>query len=496
MMLVIFLSSLPVFSHPPSETENQPDQAVKAVLFEGNNYLSAVLLGFMVKVKPRFTTNESEIQADLEHLQQTGFFEQVSCSRQGLDKKITVTFTLQEKSDLPVYFVGTISTQGNIETRSDVILREIHFTEGDQLDLNKLEHNLLELEKFRIFKKIVLRMIPGRDNIAQLIVEVEEGMHHVGFVFPTYSSDNPDLWGVGPIGGYINLNFRGTGSWIGLGGMWAKNRVLLAGMYFPRLLGTEQDLSLGFGYGEREQETFSKTFSKTGGEFKINIAAAIAYWNIPLTNNLKVLHFIGFISNSFDQISGKIPSLDAWGPLYSATIAYDSRDDELEPRSGWYPGLRFDVGYYVDENNVQSNYIRYNPTLKRYFNLGRGHSLALQVRGGVTNKDISYLGKYQLGGSNDLRGFPEWSIVGNNYFLSNLEYRFPLYLYRSQYGVTGVIFFDAGQAWDVGEQDFMAEIHVSKGIGLRFLMGPMVLRLDYGFSDQTEGIYFYFGHLF
>lgn len=476
--------------------ESKDQWTVKTLQFEGNDIFSAEFLSFIVTAKPKLKTCIADLDNDQQRLKDTGFFEKVSYTYSSRNNKVAITFSVREKQLQPQYVIKSIRAEGNAKTRSRVILREIDLSQGEKFDVEKLRNGLEELEKIRIFKKVDFHIMVLEQNLIDLVIDVEEGMMHVGFVFPTYSSDNPDLWGIGPVGGYININFLGTGSWIGFGGMWAKNRVLLGGMMIPRLFGTQQDLSFGFGYGEREQETFSKTFKKTGGEFKINVTGAVAYWDIPLNNNLKVLQFGGFLQTTFDQIKGKIPSDDAWGPIYSVAIAFDNRDDELEPRSGWYPGLRLDVGYYVDEEGERSNYIRYNPTLKRYFHLGSKHSLALQVRGGVTNKDIPYLGKYQLGGSNDLRGFPEWSLVGNNYFLTNVEYRFPLYSYRANYGVSGVLFVDAGQAWDIGQKDFLDKLHISEGIGLRFLLGPMILRLDYGFSEYTEGIYFYFGHLF
>lgn len=482
--------ALPFFDQDPDT------RMVKSVTFSGMTILTPHFLEYLVKVKPKFKANELDIDIDRVRLLTSGFFEEVNCTIETVNQKLMVHFTVREKEPFPQYVINTCVVSGNQKTRASVILREFERIPGLNLDLAKLENGLDELEKLRIFKKVDVLLMPGPDRQVDVIIEIEEGLHHVGFIFPTYSSDNPDLWGFGPVGGYININLFGTASWLGLGGMWAKNRVLLAGTYLPRLLGTQQDLMLGFGYGEREQETFSRTFKKTGGEFKMSVGGVMAYWNIPLAHDLKFLQFGGLLENKFEPISGKVPSTDAWGPLYSATIAFDNRNDTLEPLSGWYPGLRLDVGSYIDEDGNRSNYYRYNPTLKRYFHVAGRHCLAVQVRGGVTNKDIPYLGKYQLGGSNDLRGFPEWSIVGNNYFLTNLEYRFPIYTYRSNYGISGVIFVDAGQAWDKGEKDFLNKIHVSEGVGLRFLLGPMILRLDYGRSEYSDGFYFYFGHLF
>ncbi|MFC1849919.1 outer membrane protein assembly factor [candidate division CSSED10-310 bacterium] len=473
---------------------------VKKLTFSGQKMLSRDLLAFMVKVKPKFKASQAEVVRDAERLMKTGLFQKVDFQFQKIDSKVAIRFQVVEKTPLPVYTIIKKSVDGNSKTKDKVIIREIELLPGQILDWDLLWQGLLELEKLRIFKRVDFRLSfgPEPESISQveLIIEVIEGLMQVGFIWPTYSSDNPDLGGFGPLGGYVNINFLGTGSWIGFGGMWAKNRVILGGMNIPRLWGTRQYAMFGLGYGEREQESYDEHFHKTGGEFSINVGGFVGYWNIPLQNNLKMLNVLAILETTFDQIQGEVPSEDAWTTLYSTTLAYDSRDDDLETTSGWYPGLRLDVGYYTGESGKEASYFRFNPTLKRYFRLGHRQCLAVQVRGGVTNKNIPYLGKYQLGGSNDLRGFPEWSLVGNNYFLTNLEYRFPIISIRSNYGISGVLFVDAGQAWDPGGDDPFDRIHVSEGVGLRFLAGPMILRLDYGFSEYTDGVYFYFNHLF
>jgi len=505
-VLISFLVSIAIalparpFGLFKKKSETADLYKVKSVHFHGQTTLSEEFLHFLVKVKPKFKASDEELQQDVARLLETGFFQSANYQLDLLQDRCSVHFHLVEKAPLPEYILQSMAALGNKRTKERVILREITLNKGDAIKPHILIEGLIKLEKLRIFKKVDILFkrpkqpdLPGSIN---LIVEVEEGMTQVGFVWPTYSTDNPDLGGFGPLGGYVNINFMGTGAWVGLGGIWAKNKVIIGGCFLPHLLGSRQDLSIGLGYGEREQETFNSEFKKTGGEFRILVSGLAAYWNIPMKDNRKILQLFTILDNKFEHIEGKIPSENAWGPLLSTSFAYDTRDDELEPTTGWYPSLRIDGGYYVGEGGDKSFYLRYNPTVKRYFRLGKRHCVAVQIRGGVTNDDIPYLGKYQLGGSNDLRGYPEWSIVGNRYFQTNLEYRFPIFSYRANYGISGVLFYDMGQAWDKGESDIFDKNHSSYGLGLRFLTGPMILRLDYGISPYTDGVYFYFSHLF
>lgn len=495
------LSSAKTFFFKGKSGDTTETYKVKKIRFHGNNRLSDSLLEFIIQSKIRFKTSPQEIDEDIHRLERTALFESVSVKSAIKNNRYWLDFQIVEKKIIPPYILQSVKVIGNKKTRENVIRREIKLLPEQPINWTTLEAGLVELEKFRIFKKVdfSLDIIEANEEkvVVELIVEVQEGLTQVGFAWPTYSSDNPDLGGWGPLGGYVNINFMGTGAWIGMGGIWAKNRAIIGGMLIPRFRGTKETLSFGIGYGEREQETFTKDFEKTGGEFQINVTGGALYWDVPLDNNLKMQHFFSVLHTEFKQIQGKLPSENAWGPLYSVAIAYDSRDDELETTTGLYPGLRLDLGYYIGEKGDREFYVRYNPTFRYYFRFGKRHGLAFQLRGGVSNPGIPYLGKYQLGGSNDLRGFPEWSIVGNNYILSNLEYRFPIFSYRSNYGISGVLFVDTGQAWDHGSaEDPFNELHLSKGAGLRFLAGPMILRLDYGFSENTNGVYFYFNHLF
>lgn len=86
-----------------------------------------------------------------------------------------------------------------------------------------------------------------------------------------------------------------------------------------------------------------------------------------------------------------------------------------------------------------------------------------------------------LGGDGRLRGFPTSYLVGSSILAANLEYRsLPLQLFRSvQLG--GVVFFDAGNAFDSWKS---LDVLYSAGAGLRVLfpqLDRVVFRIDVGF---------------
>ena len=117
---------------------------------------------------------------------------------------------------------------------------------------------------------------------------------------------------------------------------------------------------------------------------------------------------------------------------------------------------------------------------------------------------VPYREQFYIGGANSLRGFAVRSVgpgtyrpeytgpdayydqVGTFKFETNLEYRFPIIGYFK-----GAVFLDAGNVWSLEKDDwregaqignFFKELAVSTGVGLRFDMDMLVLRVDFGYA--------------
>ena len=104
--------------------------------------------------------------------------------------------------------------------------------------------------------------------------------------------------------------------------------------------------------------------------------------------------------------------------------------------------------------------------------------------------------KYRIGGINTVRGFEAYSISpvdpatgdkigGEKMMVYNLEYRFPLL--KSQ-GVTGLVFFDAGNVWTKDQNYSFSDLRTSAGGGIRWYSPIGPLRLEYGINlDPRPG---------
>lgn len=109
------------------------------------------------------------------------------------------------------------------------------------------------------------------------------------------------------------------------------------------------------------------------------------------------------------------------------------------------------------------------------------------------NEPFPLFRRFFPGGINSVRGFPNRSLgpkdeKGNEYggskeFVNNLELIFPLV---NSAGLRGVIFFDAGEAFDDEQSIKLQDLRLAYGAGLRWAspMGP--IRIEFGFPLDRE----------
>lgn len=109
----------------------------------------------------------------------------------------------------------------------------------------------------------------------------------------------------------------------------------------------------------------------------------------------------------------------------------------------------------------------------KYFEIFKGHKIALRFKGGAGHPKDKYL--FYLGSDRELRGYDYKDIKGSAFVLGSFEYRFPLVrdrdarLFWQTFNldqIQGVLFFDAGSAWfnRFFEPGFKKDV----GLGLRF----------------------------
>ena len=159
-------------------------------------------------------------------------------------------------------------------------------------------------------------------------------------------------------------------------------------------------------------------------------------------------------------------------------------------------------------NNPFAQFVKATAEFRKTFSLGPSVKLATRVLGGIIytygNSNVApYSEQFNIGGANNVRAFTVRSIgpgrfkspgtkysymdqTGDIKFAANAELRFPLF--GSLFGAT---FLDAGNVWllrkdesrpkgQINASEFLNSLALGTGVGLRYDMEFLVLRLDLG----------------
>jgi len=166
-----------------------------------------------------------------------------------------------------------------------------------------------------------------------------------------------------------------------------------------------------------------------------------------------------------------------------------------------------EFGNYTLFQNRYTQYLTGEIDLRRYLVFNKESILVLRTYFGIgfpygNSEQIPAQKQFFGGGTNGVRAWNPFSLgpgsfASNesniNYFLgdikfeSNIEYRFPMFNIGS-YKMKGAIFCDSGNIWNLKERenqpgskfekDFISEIAIGLGFGLRYDVNLLILRFD------------------
>ena len=234
----------------------------------------------------------------------------------------------------------------------------------------------------------------------------------------------------------------------------------------------------------------------------------------------------------FDSITATNPSLalslgDQFIPSMNYTLTYDNA--RLKPRNQlWWETsvtsagnvtslLYATLGKGFNEKNKEllgtpfAQFLKLTSEVRMLFKVGEKQHIATRLMGGVLwsygNQTIApYSEQFYIGGANSLRAFTVRSIGPGTYnpgqntkygyldqtgdvkLEANVEYRFPIF--GDLYGAT---FLDAGNVWlmrkdpnrpggELTLKNFAKSIAVNTGLGVRYDLTFLVIRLDLGIA--------------
>ncbi|MHB8766242.1 MAG: outer membrane protein assembly factor BamA [Deferrisomatales bacterium] len=403
-------------------------------------------------------------------------------------RTVAIEFAIH-KGD-PVH-IGRIEVRGNTKTLDRVVRREMRLAEGDLYSATAIQKSRRRIQNLGFFEKVNLgtHRRPGTD-LVDVDIEVEEK----------------------PTGAFS----------VGAGYSSVDNIIGMAQVSQRNFLGRSYQLSAQANFGS-SRETYSLTFNNprvydtevyAGGDLYKSIRGYTDYdkhsvggagkLGFALTETWRARWIYRYedaeVKNVADGASQLLQDQEGRTITSSITslLTYDSRDNPWEPHGG--AQAEWSVEWAGGVLLGDAAFLKYGFDGSKYVPLWWNHVLTLHGAAGylhrISDRALPVYERYYLGGINTLRGFDSRSIGprdaatgdvigGDKELMVNLEYLFPLV---EEAKIRGLVFFDAGNAWDEGEAYLATPLRRSAGLGIRWFspMGP--LRLEWGYVlDRKTG---------
>ncbi len=392
---------------------------------------------------------------------------------------INVNFTVKEKTRLKV---ESIIVEGNIKTKSNIIISAFPIAIGEWIYFDKLMHGQKRLYETGIFSSVSINIEDSdldscSKNIVVSVREKKAGVLEFGGGYGT-----KDGWRASTGVGISNIG--GNASSVAL-----------------RIKSSQLETKIGANYN-------SSWMMNT--QFDGNVSTELAFrgdtvvWKIetgigkPIGeySNMNIAYRLEF--GNLDNLKDKVYN-GAILPGYK----YDTRDDVFIPRKGKL--VRFEFEYASPLTYSEYGYVKNIFEINSFYSISFKNTIALKLKIGTLHR-ITVVPNWALfkeGGDLSVRGYevesiPEVGLGSLGEILFNAEFR------RRFYKKIGLVFFVDNALMSSKEKYY--EYHgdyLGGGLGLRYIFSLGVIRLDWAhkirkFSDKDKygKVYFAFGHSF
>lgn len=427
----------------------------------------------------------------VEKLYQDGGYILARVSDVGVNDQGVLTITIAEGR------IEAIKIQGLHKTKDFVVRRELSFKPGDVFNANAVNASLKRLFQLQYFSDVRAQPGPGTtpDTVDVTILVTEQKTASVGFGFG-YAT----VYGVQAILSYRDLDFGGNGQSL----VAQYNTSTLNGggytvtFHEPFFVGSRTAMDLqGYNivtiptdYSLGLNNAFNYDMFQSGGSLS---------FTKPLTaenpSSLSLNYGLKYQITTFGLPSVGTPPPPGFvftpGTVTAAVLAavQDTRDDVLDPHSGVHATLSLE--YAATLLGGTFNFAKYEFDYAKFFPVGPATTIVGHMHLGAANSALPIQEQYYLGGQNTLRGYASGRFRGDEEWLLQGEYHFPvsnLPYMHSFTGITGILFSDAGSTEPFGT-GFNFQLHADYGFGISVKTGFGPFRLDYGFSNEGSQLW-------
>ena len=391
----------------------------------------------------------------------------------------------------PNVHIGHISITGNTKTRDKVIRREVELSEGETFSADELETSLFNLRKLDYFEDVQIVPTPRGEEESKLMdlnVKVKEKMTGSFTVGGGYSSND----GFFASGAISQRNFLGKGQFMALRAYFGQRAQRYVFSFTEPYL-YDYPLSAGFDIYDWLREY--NDFTKDSQGFRLRLGYPFGRWS-------RLSGYYTFENAEITDISDNASSIirDQEGRQIKSSITMlverDTTDHPFLPTRGSIE--RVSIEYATPYLGSDSDFLKYELEAGWYIPLfwkliGSVHG----EFGWITELDnddpVPLYERFFLGGIDSLRGFDfadvgpkdenDEVIGGLKYVLANVELMFPLV---EKLGMRGVVFFDAGNAYEGNESLDITNLRTDVGAGVRWNspLGPLRVELGYNLDPE------------
>jgi len=433
-----------------------------------------------------------------------------------MDKRLVhLTFELQKGK---LVTIERINIAGNTKTRDKVVRREMVISEGDLYSSRRIAVSKRRVMALGFFKDVNVNTKQGSSDdrivINVRVTERPTGTFQIGagfssvenFIAQAQIAQN-NLFGRGQS---LTLQIQVSGL----------RQLFLLRFTEPYFLDTRWTFAFSLFNSLTNFESFAR--QAYGGSLT---------WGYPITHPLRMFLtykienvdvnvgssgiFGGSTQYGFQMPSGaRIANLFNDGVTSSvrATVSYDTRNNRLFPSKGMFHSFSTEFALpYLGSQNVFNRYTLFS---RWYFPIVAGIVFKVNAEAGMVvssePEGVPIFERFFVGGINSVRGFrprtlgprvkvpsslgPDVTLFnfprgGNKQLIFNAEIEFPIF---EKVGIKGVIFFDAGNAFDDdqtftlrsdlfgGDPQLNAMLRTSIGFGFRWFSPIGPLRFEWG----------------
>ena len=426
--------------------------------------------------------------------------------------KVTVTYFIDPGRRI---YVRRINFRGNEITRDEVFRREFRQMEGGWYSQSNVELSRQRLQRLSFVESVEIdtQRIPGKDDLIDLYVEIEErlaGSFNVGAGFS-------DSQGAVLTTSVSQENFLGTGKSVAFRINTSKvNTVYDFGYINP--YHTIDGVSRGFGASFVSTEASEADIS----DFDSDQWGIRVNYGIPLTEVTRANAVVSLrhtsVSTSVNTPQEILDFIEDNGDDYTnltfdASLSHDTRNRSLFPSKGNRQNLSAEVT--IPASDLEFYTINYEGSI--YFPLSKIFTLSLQNEIGYGDAygdttDLPFTDKFRAGGFDSVRGYESNSLgprdsfgepFGGNFLTTaRAQLNFPPPFIDDNNRGRLNLFVDIGNVFEEFDDFDTSELRGSFGFGLNWITGlggvSMALASPFGDEpdDDTEAFQFNFGTSF